>query len=65
MTTKRFLEAFGLASLRHLPDIERLEEEGLLQRPQPDIDLDDALGILGEDDPVFEDDMEFEEADEE
>jgi segregation and condensation protein B len=50
--------------LRHLPDIERLEEEGLLQRPQPDIDLDDALGILGEDDPVFEDDMEFEEADE-
>jgi segregation and condensation protein B len=55
---------FGLASLRHLPDIERLEEEGLLQRPQPDIDLDDALGILGEDDPVFEDDMEFEEADE-
>jgi segregation and condensation protein B len=64
VTTKRFLEVFGLASLRHLPDIERLEEEGLLQRPQPDIDLDDALGILGEDDPVFEDDMEFEEADE-
>ena len=64
VTRKRFLEVFGLASLRHLPDIERLEEEGLLQRPQPDIDLDDALGILGEDDPVFEDDMEFEEADE-
>ena len=64
VTTKRFLEVFGLASLRHLPDIERLEEEGLLQRPQPDIDLDDALGILGEDDPVFEDDMEFDEADE-
>ena len=62
VTTKRFLEVFGLASLRHLPDIERLEEEGLLQRPQPDIDLDDALGILGEDDPVFEDDMEFDEA---
>jgi segregation and condensation protein B len=64
VTTKRFLEVFGLASLRHLPDIERLEEEGLLQQPQPDIDLDDALGILGEDDPVFEDDMEFDEADE-
>ncbi len=65
VTTKRFLEVFGLASLRHLPDIERLEEEGLLRRPQPDIDLDDALGILGEDDPFFEDDMEFDEADEE
>src|SRR5208283_2303255 len=33
VTTKRFLKAFGLASLRHLPDIERLEDEGLLQRP--------------------------------
>jgi len=64
VTTKRFLEVFGLASLRHLPDIERLEEEGLLQRPQSGIDLDGALGILGEDDPVFEDDMEFDEADE-
>jgi segregation and condensation protein B len=31
VTTKRFLEVFGLASLRDLPDIERLEEEGLLQ----------------------------------
>ena len=64
VTTKRFLEVFGLASLRHLPDIERLEEEGLLQGPQRDIDLDEALGILGEDDPIFEDDMEFDEADE-
>ena len=64
VTTKKFLEVFGLASLRHLPDVERLEEEGLLQRPQPDVDLDDALGILGEDDPVFEDDTEFDEADE-
>ena len=64
VTTKRFLEVFGLASLRHLPDLERLEEEGLLQRPQPDIDLDDALGILGKDDLVFEETAEFEEADE-
>ena len=47
VTTKRFLEVFGLASLRHLPDIERLEEEGLLRRPQEDIDLDGALGISG------------------
>ena len=64
VTTKRFLEVFGLASLRHLPDIERLEEEGLLRRPRSDIDLDGALGILGEDDPVFEETMEFDEADE-
>jgi putative transcriptional regulator (Ypuh-like) len=64
VTTKRFLEVFGLASLRHLPDIERLEEEGVLQKPRSDIDLDGALGILGEDDPVFEDELEFEETDE-
>ena len=64
VTTKRFLEVFGLASLRHLPNLERLEDEGLLRRPQSDIDLDGALGILREDDPVFEDDMEFDEADE-
>ena len=64
VTTKRFLEVFGLASLRHLPDIERLEEEGLLQRPQPDLDLDDALGILREDDPLFADAIELDEADE-
>jgi segregation and condensation protein B len=63
-TTKRFLEVFGLASLRHLPDIERLEEEGLLQRPLPDIDLDDALGNSEDDDRVFAETMEFDVADE-
>ena len=64
VTTIRFLEVFGLASLRHLPDIERLEEEGLLQRPHSNIDLDEALGILGEDDPLFADAMQLDEADE-
>ena len=64
VTTKRFLEVFGLASLRHLPDIERLEDEGLLQGLKPDIDLDGALGILGEDDPLFADAMELDEAEE-
>jgi segregation and condensation protein B len=64
VTTRRFLEVFGLASLRHLPDVERLEDEGLLQRPQSDIDLDGALGILGEDGPLFADAMELGEADE-
>ncbi|MGC1862525.1 MAG: SMC-Scp complex subunit ScpB [Methylocystis sp.] len=63
VTTKRFLEVFGLASLRDLPDVERLEEEGLLQRPQSDVDLDGALGILGEDDRLFADAMELNEAD--
>ena len=62
VTTKRFLEVFGLASLRHLPDIERLEEEGLLRRPHSNIDLDGALGILGEDHPLFADAMELDEA---
>jgi len=64
VTTKRFLEVFGLASLRHLPDIERLENEGLLQRPHWNIDLDGALGILGADDPLFADAMGLDEADE-
>ena len=64
VTTKRFLEVFGLASLRHLPDLERLEEEGLLQRPLSDIDLDDALGLSEDDDRVLADTMKFDEADE-
>ena len=43
VTTKKFLEVFGLATLRELPDIERLEDEGLLERPQPGADLDAVL----------------------
>ena len=62
VTTGKFLEAFGLASLRDLPDVERLEDEGLLRKPREDIDLDGALG-LGEGDPLREEDFEFEEAD--
>ena len=64
VTTKRFLEVFGLASLRHLPDIERLQDEGLLQGLKSDIDLDGALGILGEEDTFFGDTMLLDEADE-
>ncbi|MGA9601999.1 MAG: SMC-Scp complex subunit ScpB [Methylocystis sp.] len=64
VTTKRFLEVFGLASLRHLPDIERLQDEGLLHRPQEDIELDGALGISGEDDELFADVVELDEAEE-
>ena len=45
VTTKVFLERFGLDSLRDLPDIDRLEEAGLLgTSPLPD-ELRSALGI--------------------
>jgi len=46
-TTKKFLPVFGLATLRDLPDIERLEDEGLLQRPERDVDLDGVSNRLG------------------
>jgi len=36
---------FGLASLRELPDIESLEDAGLLQRPANVADLDGVLGL--------------------
>jgi segregation and condensation protein B len=45
VTTRTFLEAFGLASLRDLPDLERLKAEGLLERGQGDPDLDGVLGL--------------------
>ena len=60
VTTKKFLEVFGLATLRDLPDIERLEEEGLLQKPQSEIDIDDALGLVEDDGQTFEGELEFE-----
>ena len=44
VTTGKFLEAFGFASLRDLPDLERLKAEGLLERGQGKEDLDSALG---------------------
>ena len=49
VTTKKFLEVFGLATLRDLPDIERLEDEGLLEPPRPEADLDAVL-FAGEED---------------
>jgi segregation and condensation protein B len=48
VTTKTFLEAFGFASLRDLPDLERLEAEGLTQTGQGEDDLDSALGLAEE-----------------
>jgi segregation and condensation protein B len=54
VTTKKFLEAFGFASLRELPDLERLKAEGLLQRDGGAADLDSALGLADEDGDPFE-----------
>ncbi len=45
VTTKKFLEVFGLASLRDLPDIDKLEDAGLLQRSACEMELDGLLGI--------------------
>jgi segregation and condensation protein B len=49
VTTRKFLEVFGLATLRDLPEIERLEDAGLLERPESEIDLDGMLGIWDDD----------------
>jgi segregation and condensation protein B len=46
VTTKTFLEAFGFASLRDLPDLERLKAERLPQRDGVEADLDSALGVM-------------------
>ena len=48
VTTRKFLEAFGFATLRDLPDLERLKAEGLLRSGQGDDDLDGALGLAEE-----------------
>ena len=45
VTTRKFLEAFGFASLRDLPDLERLKAEGLLQGDGREAELDSALGL--------------------
>jgi segregation and condensation protein B len=48
VTTRKFLEAFGFATLRDLPDLERLEAEGLMQTGRGEGDLDCALGLAEE-----------------
>jgi segregation and condensation protein B len=55
VTTRKFLEAFGFASLRDLPDLERLKAEALLQRAGGEDDLDSALGLAEEEQDSFED----------
>jgi segregation and condensation protein B len=63
VTTRTFLEAFGLASLRDLPDLERIKAEGLLQSGQEGKDFDSALGLAGtgDDDRLFPGDTELDE----
>jgi chromosome segregation and condensation protein ScpB len=50
VTTKTFLEAFGFATLRDLPDLEPLKAEGLRQAGQVEDYLDSALGLAEEGD---------------
>jgi segregation and condensation protein B len=45
VTTRTFLEVFGFASLRELPELERLKAEGLIQTGHGEDDLDSALGL--------------------
>jgi segregation and condensation protein B len=63
VTTRKFLEAFGFASLRDLPDLERLKAGGLLRSGQGEDDLDDALGLTDAEDSggVFTGHAELEE----
>ncbi len=53
VTTPAFLARFSLASLRDLPDIEALEEAGLLDPDRaaevPSDPFDSMLGLSGED----------------
>jgi segregation and condensation protein B len=63
VTTQAFLALWGLTSLRDLPDMDRLEEAGLLGRmPLPD-ELRSALGLADETDDPHDDDGVAAEAD--
>jgi segregation and condensation protein B len=63
VTTRTFLEAFGFASLRDLPDLERLTAEGLLERGHGEDDLDNVLGLADDEGEAPADDAELERAD--
>jgi segregation and condensation protein B len=55
VTTRKFLEAFGFASLRDLPDLEQLKDKGVRQTGQGENDLDSALGLVEEEQDSLED----------
>jgi hypothetical protein len=49
VTTNAFLSHFGFESLRHLPDMEKLEDAGLLSKDTLLVEGRDAFGaILGD-----------------
>jgi segregation and condensation protein B len=61
VTTPTFLGLSGLASLRDLPDLDRLEEAGLLGKPPLPEELRGALGIRDDDeDPTIDADEDGE-----
>jgi segregation and condensation protein B len=62
VTTRKFLEAFGFASLRDLPDLERLKVEGVMQTGQGEDDLDSALGLADEGDSFESEDEDLDTA---
>jgi segregation and condensation protein B len=62
VTTRKFLEAFGFASLRDLPDLERLEAQRLLARERGEGELNSALGLADEEDAMLQDDAELDDA---
>lgn len=48
VTTKHFLSAFGMETLRDLPDIEALEDAGLLSRQAVQEEMTQAEEEIGE-----------------
>jgi len=56
VTTPAFLTVWGLPSLRDLPDLDRLEEAGVLGTAPLPGDLRGALGLAGNDEDEDEDD---------
>jgi segregation and condensation protein B len=63
VTTKQFLAQFGFESLRDLPDLERLEDSGLLARSGEGADRDVAGAVEFEDDDVDRDPVAFADGD--
>jgi hypothetical protein len=49
VTTRKFLEVFGLATLRDPPDVARLEEPACLKGHASDAGLDGVLGVRDDD----------------
>ena len=60
MTTKRFLSVFGMQTLRDLPDIEALEDAGLLNRDPVQSDNFRSIASATEASVMPEDDLDDE-----